>query len=335
MTEHSSLSVAVGASIVASTEPGGLLVHSAAAGPVHAEPIGLHRKASAAQALIVIATSCLRQTALNRDGVRGGSSEALHQMRVGLRRLRAALSIFKSILRPGEVDDLKRELVWLTEQLTAAREYDVLVESNRKNDGAPRSLLGDEAELTRELKRRRHEAFAFARLAVASERFERLIVSSAIALISRGNEGGVGERPASHLARRVLQRRTRRVLLGLSEFGRLNPRERHELRIRVKKLRYGTEYFATLFPPLHGAQKRFGRALEDLQEVLGRLNDLAVERRIFETVIDECRLEARASRRMSFAMGAFARSEMAEEEQLVARVEKLRARLVHAPRFWR
>src|SRR3954468_20184689 len=73
--------------------------------PVRAEPIGLDQEATSVQALVVIAVSCLRQIALNRAGVREGSSEAVHQMRVGLRRLRPALSIFQKLFRAGEADD--------------------------------------------------------------------------------------------------------------------------------------------------------------------------------------------------------------------------------------
>jgi len=124
-------------------------------------------------------------------------------------------------------------------------------------------------------------------------------------------------------------------LQDLSNFGELNTRERHELRIRVKKLRYGSEYFATLFAHSRGAQRRYGRALEELQDTLGRLNDIAVQQRIAARIIDDGSAGAHASRRMAFAMGSFTAGETAEERVLVARVEVLRRRLAHAPRFWR
>jgi len=65
---------------------------------VRAEPIALHRRATVAQAFAVIGFSCLRQLTLNQPGVRAGNEEAIHQMRVGLRRLRTALSLFHAAL---------------------------------------------------------------------------------------------------------------------------------------------------------------------------------------------------------------------------------------------
>jgi triphosphatase len=65
-----------------------------------AEPIELDRTLPADEAFNVIAVSALRHVAGNADGVRGGDAEAIHQMRVGLRRLRAAISLFGDIL-PG------------------------------------------------------------------------------------------------------------------------------------------------------------------------------------------------------------------------------------------
>jgi CHAD domain-containing protein len=49
-------------------------------------------------------------------------------MRVGLRRLRAALSFFKELVQGGDTKSVKAELKWLTDQLGPARELDVLIE---------------------------------------------------------------------------------------------------------------------------------------------------------------------------------------------------------------
>jgi CHAD domain-containing protein len=335
MTEASSLTVAGDVQIERSTGARQALVRREVAAPFRAQPIALDRRTTSAQALVVVATSCLRQVALNERGVRDGSGEAVHQMRVGLRRLRAALSLFKDVLRPGEVDDLKRELVWLTEQLAAARDYDVLIEAKCKFEEATRSVFGGEAELTAELTRRQQEAFAIASRAIESDRFERLIFSSSVALIARADEDGKGGRPVRDLARRVLERRTRRVLRRLARFARLDARERHETRIRVKKLRYGTEFFATLFPNSDRHRKRFSCALEALQEALGRLNDITVHQRIGRDLVDDSTNEGRAGRRIASAMGALTGNEQAELRSLLKAVPKLRVRLAKAPRFWR
>src|SRR5262249_28332218 len=74
-----------------------------------AEPIVLDKDARAETGLRDIGVSCLRHLALNEDGVRAGNLESVHQMRIGLRRLRACLSLFKTLLGDAETDALKRE----------------------------------------------------------------------------------------------------------------------------------------------------------------------------------------------------------------------------------
>jgi CHAD domain-containing protein len=48
-------------------------------------------------------------------------------MRVGLRRLRAASSLFKEMLQDRETHRIKLGLAWLTEQLGPARDYEVML----------------------------------------------------------------------------------------------------------------------------------------------------------------------------------------------------------------
>jgi len=336
MAEQSSLTVA-GSDVLteARAVSGCALVRSTTAGAFHSEPITLTRRSTSVQALASIATSCVRQIALNQRGVLSGSSEAVHQMRVGLRRLRAALSIFKSVFRVGQFDDLKRELVWLTKQLAAARDYDVLIASTRNLEDFTRSAFGGLTELSDELARRHREAFAVAAQGVASARFERLIVSAALGSIVRADEDGAEERAVHDLARKALECRTRRVLRRLGRFSRLGERERHEFRIQVKKLRYATEFFASLYSSSHRAQKRFCRELEALQDALGQMNDIIVHRRIALDVADDSTKEASAGRRIAFAMGALTGREQSMLRELLAGVPKLHARLAAAPHFWR
>ena len=61
---------------------------------------------------------------------------------------------------------------------------------------------------------------------------------------------------------------------------------RHELRKEAKKLRYGTEFFASIFDRKRERQrhKNFLRALKDLQEELGLLNDLASTSSVLEGI---------------------------------------------------
>ena len=59
----------------------------------------------------------------------------------------------------------------------------------------------------------------------------------------------------------------------------LDDEGRHALRKDTKKLRYAVDFFAALWPRGVPAKRKrkFLAALEDLQHLLGELNDLAVE----------------------------------------------------------
>jgi inorganic triphosphatase YgiF len=82
---------------------------------------------TASEAFDVVTYSTLRHFSANADG-RSLDSEAVHQMRVGLRRFRAAISLFKSFLPGPSTGKIKTQLKWLTDELASAREIDVLVE---------------------------------------------------------------------------------------------------------------------------------------------------------------------------------------------------------------
>src|SRR5207253_203396 len=73
-----------------------------------------------------IGRACLKQIVGNEPALLEGDPEGVHQMRVGLRRLRAALSLFADILRDLRTAAIKTELKWLAGELAPARQLDVL-----------------------------------------------------------------------------------------------------------------------------------------------------------------------------------------------------------------
>jgi CHAD domain-containing protein len=78
---------------------------------------------------------------------------------------------------------------------------------------------------------------------------------------------------------------------------KLDPEQRHRLRISFKKLRYTADFFRGLYQP--GAVRPYLEAVEGLQEVLGDLNDAAVSCRLAEVLAGE------ADRGMRDAVKAF------------------------------
>src|SRR3546814_6754427 len=77
---------------------------------------------TAADAFRHIAQSCVRQFRLNEALLLAGrDAGALHQVRVALRRLRSAFSIFKPVIGGDAHTPLRDELRWLASELANAR----------------------------------------------------------------------------------------------------------------------------------------------------------------------------------------------------------------------
>lgn len=105
-----------------------------------------------------------------RAGTLAGDDDAVHDMRVGSRRLRAALDVFASAFHGAEFRRLRRLTARLTDELGAVRDHDVLLLGLRRyRKGMPRAERAGIDDLMaaltseRDLARRRLHRF-FARL---------------------------------------------------------------------------------------------------------------------------------------------------------------------------
>lgn len=276
-------SLPIALSLSSKAERGYALLQDALDAPAFAERIAIAKKATVSQAFAAVSLGCIRQIARNQSAVRHGDPEGIHQMRVGLRRLRASLSLFRTILHDGKVTKLKRELKWLTEQLGQARDYDVLVRKALVPYRAKHTDRRELAILQDELERSRHAGFPAARAAVDSERFRRLVLDFSLWLLDSGwhNESDALTRALSHRSARAfaqeeLARRIRKINKRARRLERLDWRRRHKLRIAAKKARYGREFFEALRPDGRKSRGKLDRALKGLQSSLGELNDIRV-----------------------------------------------------------
>ena len=148
--------------------------------PVHATPIPLKCDQSAGSAFIQIGLSCLRHLAANERAVLARDAEGVHQMRVGLRRLRAAISLFGDIASGPDANAIKEDLRWLTKELNRARDLDVLA----KEAITPlRETNPDKSEivvLEKDVEGKRQEEFKRASGAVAGSRFREVVLTAAL-----------------------------------------------------------------------------------------------------------------------------------------------------------
>ena len=307
-------------SLVAKSERGYRLLDDGSIGPFKAQKIELPQDASCAEAFRIIGRNCLSQMMLNEALVRQSQDPAaLHQMRVGLRRLRAAISLFKSqLLTDRESAEIRNALRWAGQPLGEARDLDVLLERLRAANGAEH----DSSDL-KEIEPRRKQAYGDLIEALEAPRFMDAILRVAAWIEagawSTGDGGGQKRalrRPARDFAAAELSRRWRRIRKLARHLRDVDDAERHELRIRIKKLRYGAEFFGSLFASdkAQKRRKRLSGTLEDLQERLGELNDLAVHGSLLASlsVLSPSDIKRRRSRLLDKAEAAAARLDEAK-----------------------
>ncbi|AQV96692.1 CHAD domain-containing protein [Cupriavidus necator] len=247
---------------------------------VRAEPLELAEAGSTEAAFQCIARNCLAQISRNERGVVNGSDpESVHQMRVGLRRLRSALDIFEPLIACPPA--LQSELKWITGALGPARDWEVLANTTLRDafKGAPQDMRAD--AVLAAAKATAADARQRAAQAVNADRYTRVILTLNHWLGGADWRHGLDEAqraaltgPASDFALTTLRQRQRRLLKRGRGMARIDEQRRHRARIAAKKLRYATEFFGSLFSA--NKVRRYRRHLARLQDDLGWRNDMAV-----------------------------------------------------------
>lgn len=234
-----------------------------------AEPVVLGDRMSIAEGLAIIVSSCLKQFRLNEALVAdAGDPEALHQARVALRRLRAALSLFKPAIEDDELSALLAELSGFTARLGPARDLDVMIAR----------LPPDDRKRAR-FERRRNRQYAAIGKMLASRRF-RAWTLELVAWTYGGawRETRKAKRRLLGFALKRLDRQWRAIERRAARFDDSSDHQRHRLRIHAKKIRYALEFLEAPLRSMEAEQRKFAKAVEGLQESLGNLNDLATAR---------------------------------------------------------
>ncbi len=281
---------------------------------------------SAGEAFRTLARATMRHFSGNADPVRDGNGEGIHQMRVGLRRLRAAISLFSDVLSGNRLEKIKTELKWLTGELAPAREIDVFVKENVEPASRDALLRRGGKAIKQEFGERRERAFDRARNAVNSERFRSLLIDTLEWIEADTTIAAKrAKMPVAAFASRLLRRRIRKARKSGRHLDGMSARERHKFRIRIKKIRYATEFFDGLFDK--DERKRLARLskhLKKVQDALGSLNDFAAHR---EMAVDAAlHAPRRNGRAGAFASGVL----VGREDQAVRPLMRAAAREVRA-----
>jgi CHAD domain-containing protein len=252
-------------------------------------------------------------------------------MRVGLRRLRAAISLFDDILAQASTARIKAELKWLTGELAPAREIDVFLKESVQPIADQDVPKRGSRAIRKKFSAQRMAAFRRARDAVASARYRRLLID-VIEWIEIGRPPADDNRSIAAYAAGVLDRRVRKARKLGKRLNDLSPIQRHKLRIKIKKIRYAVEFFRNLYRDRD--QKtlvNLSDRLKQIQSTLGSLNDFMAHRELAtEAALAAPRVNRRAQ---AFASGVIvgqereaARGLMKDASKEIHRLHRLRVK---------
>lgn len=269
---------------------------------VKAPPLMLAPTMSAADTFQSIGRACLQHLLLNAPVLRARRMpEAVHQMRVALRRLRSAMTLFRPLVGGEEAAALLGEIKDITGVLGAARDLDVFMADVLAPVVEAAPTDAGLAALHATIGARRQAAYARAVETIDSRRFACLVLDIGVWL-----EGGawlrttapdLRDRPVAEAAADILHARHRKVLKAGRRFGELDAEGRHRLRIHIKRLRYAVEFFASLYS--RKKARAFAKRLARAQDALGHLNDLAVAEALLHEVADAAPAAAFAAGRVA------------------------------------
>ena len=280
---------------------------------VKAQPMQLAAAVDAAAALRAAVGNCLHQVLGNASDLAheaGADAEQLHQLRVGLRRLRSVLRELGSVSQ--DVSPAWDEaLAHLFRGLGSARDRDalehVLLPALHKAGAGGLQLPALEAQ---------PPVRAALREAATTRLWLQLLAFAA------GSEGSdAAPQPYAPAVAERLAKLFKQVRRDAGRFDALDDAARHRLRKRVKRLRYLSEFAAPAF-----GDKRvrpFLKRLVPAQQALGGFNDVCVAQGLFGSVAAEDPMAM-------FALGWLAH----ERDAAIARCAQALLRLRRADAFW-
>lgn len=284
----------------------------------------LSRKMRADDAFRAILVDCLGAASAQAGVLRSGrSAEALHDLRVALRRLEVMLAAFGKAFEQDWFADLRSRAKAISARLAKARDLDVFL------DGLWEGATvqgGDFAMLRRDAEALHDEAWLSVEVCLASEDFSHLMDD--IAALSQSRLPMGGDEKLRKVARRLLDTAAQRVKRRGKRARHLDERELHRLRIALKKLRYLAQAFAPLYG--RGRTKPYLSRLKRLQERLGHLNDIAHAR---ATIAELLRTGLQAE--IGYSAGLFAGHYAADRDRCARKAMKRYGDFKGRKRFWK
>lgn len=223
------------------------------------------RHATADQITVAVLQSCLTQVLGNASEVASGSDglEPIHQLRIGIRRLRTALRELTA-LSSGIDPAWEKPLVDAFRVLGQHRDSSHLLLSVQPRIEAAGGPVLDTHRLDTDI--------ADPAVAVRSPAFQDAVLGI-IGFVHGGKpeDGSLDHKAAKKVLRRRLKKLHSQVVKDGRKFLSLDETRQHQLRKRLKRLRYLAEFVSPLFS---GRKfKKFVTGLKPVQDALGLYND--------------------------------------------------------------
>lgn len=228
-----------------------------------------------ATAFQTMTLDCVAAIKAHHSSACAADAEALHQIRVAITRLRAAVAFFAPIVVDAEWLRLKQEIAWLNGSLGPARDTDVVVEyARRKRYRAwAQDMIGEQLD---QRQMRDHRRLV---RCLRSVRTQRLVAALAGWIrqgpwLARYKRRKHAEALRAYCTRELNRWHERLVRKG-RHLKSLGASRRHRLRIKAKRFRYVLEALTETvalwgrgeFDRLHRPAKRLQRALGDMRDL--------------------------------------------------------------------
>lgn len=266
---------------VSKAERGFHLLSGYVAQAAKSEPLSHAATDSLGEILQTVIWSCLSQIQRNAHGaLYSDDAEYLHQMRVGLRRLRVALRMANKLRPDTTLSALRLETAALGRTLGKIREWDVFIEE----------IAQHQTELLATSQRLRADCSAALRDVESARSLQHLWLRFALWMNSGYWQTATDPR---HFASLYLKKLAKRYAKSTAHLDSHDMGQLHLLRIMAKKIRYGTEFFATLYEPR--SVRVYLTALSQLQDVLGEMHDLATAHNLLAELASDPALSAQIS----------------------------------------
>lgn len=267
--------------------------------------VGLPGGADLDELIAATIHECLEHFTSNRPAfLEQDQPQAVHQLRVSLRRLRVFLAMFARHIPNEKFGQFRAQASAISDAMAVARDMDVFIDMVIAGpaqifagpSSSERRAMDDEGMrlFLAACERRRAEGYGSAHAVLAAPQSARFVEDLRCFADMRGWRTQIDhetcarlDQPAKKFVARVLGREDRKCRKMGARIATFDEDQRHRLRIRFKHLRYGVDTFGKIA----GGRKRrssvlagYTGVIAKIQNQLGLFNDLATAFRIVESL---------------------------------------------------